>query len=521
MRIFQESVRLGAIGMLKDSPIPLLLVDDRSANLVALEAILGNLGYDLVLANSGQEALLLLGKRDFAVTLLDVQMPEMDGFETARRIRKHPKSGSTPIIFITAISREDDRIRGGYEAGAVDYLFKPFDAAILKSKVAVFAELFRKSRQVEFQAELIRANSLRERDQVLENALDAVVGVNELEHVTYWNRQAESTFGWSKSEAIGRPMSELIVPPRFREAHRQGMRRFLETGEERILNRRIEVVAQRKNGAELPVELTVTPITTGTTTSFYSFLRDITERRRTEELLQEAVRTRDEFLSICSHELKTPLTSMQLQFQLAERNFLKGVVEAYSPELVTKRIRSSLVQLNRMNRLIEEMLDVSRISTGRLEMRPEPVDLVGLVREVADRFSEEFKQMGTAITIESDPELIVTCDRLRIDQVITNLLTNAGLKYGAGKPVAIRVHRKGDVALFQVLDQGIGIPQESLLKVFERFERIVSSSNISGLGLGLYISRQIIDAHAGTIHVESELGKGSTFSVELPFHAQG
>ncbi len=242
---------------------------------------------------------------------------------------------------------------------------------------------------------------------------------------------------------------------------------------------------------------------------------EIRVAERTAEL-QSAVIARDEFLSIASHELKTPITTMKMQAQLAKRSFEKMDPTERSGERVVKMLEQSDRQLDRLARLVDDMLDISRISTGKLAMNPERVDLSTLAGEVVERYRHEFKQAGAKIDLVSDGAGAVgNWDRLRIEQVISNLLVNA-LRYGRGKPVRVVVGSDGGAAILKVQDQGIGIAAEDHERIFSRFERAVPASEGSGLGLGLYIVRQILENHGGSIWVDSAPGKGATFTVRLP-----
>ena len=503
--------------------IPILLVDDRPENILALQAVLGKTDYLLVEACSGKQALEMLEKYEFAAILLDVQMPIMDGFETAHHIRRNPKTLTTPILFITASLDDSERVYKGYEAGAVDYIFKPFEPLILRSKVKFFVDFFKAQKKIGLQAELLRLQENQERDAFLEYALDAVVGMNDQGQVNYWNKQAEIIFGWSKNESLGLRMSDLIIPEDYRTLHEEGLHKFLTAGVGPILRKRIEVSALKKDGTEFPVELTVIPIKINGSVNFSAFVRDISERRKIDderraerEKLKKALFARDEFISICSHELKTPITSMKLQFQLASKLYERNDPQVISKESALKRINSSNVQLDRMARLIDDMLDVSRISSGKLIMNHEPLDLQPIVKEIVDRFSEQLNTLNIDLSfkdLEHPPRIFG--DPFRLEQVITNLLTNA-IKYGDGNPIKLELENTSEKVIFLVHDQGLGIHQDNIGMIFDRYERAIPSNNISGLGLGLYITRQIVEAHEGHIGVVSELGKGSTFSVEFP-----
>ncbi len=470
---------------------------------------------------------------------------------------------------------------------------------------------------------------------VLENALDAVVGVDHEDQIIDWNRQAEQTFGWLAKEAIGSAMADILVPPEFRDAYRIEREKLLSTGPEAIPNRRIELQALHRDGRRILIEVTVIPIQVHGAYRVYSFARDIgaarktqsqlkllsdalenslnafdivdaegrfiyanrtylkmwgyerleeilgtspadhcedpaipgriiaelkargeceiefvarrrdgstfdvlmwarlahdaegrevypttaidiTERKRAETALKEAIRTRDEFISICSHELRTPVTSMRLQFQVAARQLERGDEEAISRKAIAKRIANSNRQLDRMTNLIEDMLDVSRIAAGKLHLKRETVDLGGLCEEVVERFQDHYSLLGLSLVFENPrPGTTVTVDPYRMEQVLSNLFTNA-VKYGAGGPVRVSLEVEAGSVRLRVKDHGIGIAPENLERIFDRFERAVPSDNIGGLGLGLYISRQIVETHGGRIWAESETGRGSTFVVELP-----
>ncbi|MFL5784994.1 MAG: ATP-binding protein [Bacteriovoracaceae bacterium] len=240
-------------------------------------------------------------------------------------------------------------------------------------------------------------------------------------------------------------------------------------------------------------------------------LMDITEKKKAEDMLHEALFYRDEFLSIASHELKTPLTSLKLQSQMFKRHSDRNEKEAFSPERIKRFMSEADVQVSRLTRLVDDMLDISRIRTGRLSISPEKVEISAVVQDVVDRMRPHFSSLEIGELANGE----VHCDRLRIEQVITNILNNA-LRYGKGMPVKVDLRSKGDFMTISVTDQGMGIPDSFKDKIFSRFQRAVPASEVSGLGLGLYISKQIVEAHQGKISVDSELNKGSCFTVQIP-----
>jgi PAS domain S-box-containing protein len=504
-------------------PAPILIVDDRPENLMALQAVLSTPEYVLIEASSGAQALSYLETKDCAVILLDVQMPIMDGFETALRMRKNPKNKNIPIIFITASIEENIRLHQGYESGAIDYIFKPFIPEVLRSKVSFFVQLYRANIENKLQTDILFAQDEENVSSVLENALDAVVGMNADGNIIYWNSQATKIFGWQKKEALGSRMSEMIIPTEFRHLHEDGIAHFLKTGIGPILNKRIEVEAFNKNQEKFPVELTVTPLRRNGEYTFTAFVRDISERKKNEEdkknekiLLEKALKTREEFISICSHELNTPVTALKLQFQMAKRQIENEDKDVLSIESATRRIEMVDRQLGRMGRLISDMLDVSRISSGKLEMTIQSVDLKKVIEEVIEMFQEQLESEGVRLNFKSSVKsAMMMGDQYRLEQVISNLIINA-IKYGEGKPIYLDLTTLEGLILFSVQDKGMGIEVENQKKIFNMFERAVKPNHISGLGLGLFITKQIVDNHHGTIEVKSTIGSGSTFIVKLP-----
>jgi PAS domain S-box-containing protein len=227
----------------------------------------------------------------------------------------------------------------------------------------------------------------------------------------------------------------------------------------------------------------------------------------------DAVRVRDEFLSIASHELRTPLAALMLQVSGVLRLLQKGT--PLGPERIVDRLEKAASSGARLEKLIDELLDVSRITSHRLKLERETVDLVALVEETVARMAEAASRAGSPIQLVASGPVSGSWDRLRIDQVITNLLSNA-IKYGAGQPVQVTVGEGGGRAVLTVKDAGIGIEPEHQGRIFDRFERAVSDRHYGGLGLGLWITRQIVEAHGGSIRVVSAPGEGATFTVELP-----
>jgi PAS domain S-box-containing protein len=244
--------------------------------------------------------------------------------------------------------------------------------------------------------------------------------------------------------------------------------------------------------------------------------RDITASKKLETDLKEAILARDEFLSVASHELKTPLSSLLLQAQSLKRSISLNRTETFTPEKLKNFSSMIEEQIIRLVRLVDDMLDISRLQSGKFTIRKEHINLSELIKLSSEKFESQVKaSTGVSIVLEIESQIFGNWDKQRIDQVVSNLLSNA-LKYGARKPIKLGTHLKNNNAYIFVQDQGKGIEQQNLDRIFWRFERVYSTDEVGGLGMGLYIARQIVEAHGGRIWVESEVGKGSLFWVELP-----
>ncbi len=685
----------------------ILLVDDRPENLLALEAVLVAPGYHLIKVSSGDEALRYLLDHEPALILMDVQMPNLDGYETAALIKNCRRNREIPIIFVTALNLDEQYVQKAYDHGAVDYVYKPFDAHILRSKVSVFADLARKTKRL-VQAEILlreadrkgrerqiaelelkalkreRAEQRKYRDLVEGIDHGVVWSIDAMTHLTtFVGPSAERIFGypnsaWSGESAfftrhlymddqtvfmeglnrVAKTRKDLEFDHRFVAA--SGKIVWLHTGirfanatefgnsEIRALSVDITLLKETEYAlrrskersdflaeasallsesldtqktlthfsqltvarfadlqivdliepdgklnsivrsdrlGELPIPneidfqvpvrevlasglplLTLRPTDTKLAEWFpdpaareilrknplrsviivpipvrnrhvgaLTFVSRSTEfgpadltmaedlGRRVGTALenaalyaqaQEAVRARDEFLSIASHELKTPLTPLKLQTQSLRRAIGLGTVKTAANDKIVRMLDSSDRQITRISRLIDDLLDISRISSGKMQLSFEEFSLCELLQDTTERFAEEVKIARCTVQLECPNTITVCWDRFRIEQVIVNLLTNA-IKYGAGGAIDIRAEESEGHVVISVRDHGIGIAEADQARVFGRFERAVSGSHFGGLGLGLYIVTQILEAHGGAITLKSQTGEGSTFAVKL------
>ena len=392
--------------MLSHIQAKLLIVDDLPENLLALEALIKGNDRAVYQASSADQALSLLLEHEFALAILDVQMPGMNGFELAELMRGTEKTKHIPIVFVSAAAREMNYAFKGYESGAVDFLHKPLDTHAVKSKVTVFVELYRQRKALDQQLQALERG--RQEQQLLLEQLQVARG--ELEH---------------------------------------------------------------------------------------------------------AVRMRDDFMSIVSHEVRTPLNGLILETQLRKLHLARDNADAFTLDKMRAMVERDERQINSLIRLIEDMLDVSRIRTGKLSIRPSRFDLTHLVSGLVENFAAQAAAAGSSIELTVNDAVEGVWDEFRIEQVIANLLTNA-LRYGAKRPVHVRVAAQAGMACVEVRDEGIGISPENQQRIFQQFERVSSKFSVAGLGLGLYISEQIVQAHGGSIGVQSAEGEGATFSVRLP-----
>ncbi len=521
---------------------------------MALEATLAPLGQKLVIARSGREALRQLLHQDFAVVLLDVVMPDMDGFETAQLIREREKSRNTPILFLTALSRGEVPEFRAYAVGAVDYLLKPFEPDILRSKVSVFVDLFRKTEMLRRQADALREAQRREHEQELAEARQRL----EMERAR-WREELlrkEMEAGrnqqrWLEAVLAALPTPLALLEPGtghvlFANRAAQGLADgCLVYREARLL--RSEIVFTDAEGKALPEEalpgarasrgevLAGVPVEwrqgeqRGAALAFTSLLPqmhgrpetvllallDVTALHITEQNLQRAVHVRDDFLSMASHELRTPLTSLKVHIQGALRAAARREGEPVPVPQYVAKLETLEHNVSRLALLVDNLLDISRINSGRLDFELAEMDLAAVVRDVAARFGEEAARSGCPLQVRAEQPVVGRWDRNRVDQVVTNLLTNA-LKYGAGAPVELTVLEDATHATLEVRDQGIGIREEDRHRIFQRFERAVPHENYSGFGLGLWIVHEIVTGLGGHVAVESSPGKGACFRVLLP-----
>ena len=379
-------------------------------------------------------------------------------------------------------------------------------------------------------------NSLRESEErsrlMIEVVKDyAIFMLDPQGNVKTWNEGAKRFKGYEAKEIIGKHFSVFYTEDDIKNKKVEyEIRTALSTGRVEDEGWRV-----RKDGTRFWANVVITRVNDekGNILGFAKVTRDLTERKKMEDelveardqlekrvelrtqQLQEAVTARDEFISVASHELKTPLTSLKLQAQITKRSLAKGDTSLLTAESMTQFADHLDRQVDKLRQLVEDMLDVSRIQRGTLSLRPELSNISTLVLDVAAQATTEIQKSGSVLDISVEPDIYGTCDKYRIEQVVINLLSNA-LKYGSGNPIKVRLHKENNQIVLVVKDSGIGIKEEDQKRIFERFERAISASEVSGLGLGLFITKEILKSHQGSIEVKSQIGKGSEFVVTFP-----
>jgi signal transduction histidine kinase len=416
-----------------EEKVSILLVDDQPQRLVAYRAILADLGLNLVCASSGREALEQLMDREFAVVLLDVSMPDMDGFEAAKLIHEHPRFERTPIIFVTGVHLDDlDRLKG-YSLGAVDYVSVPIVPEILRSKVSVLVELYCKRQ------ELQRANA----------------------------RLSEANIALQEEK----------------------------TRELEIVNRSLQHANSELEGANRTLQA------------------EIMERARIAQALKEADRHKDEFLAMLAHELRNPLAPIHNAIELMRMKPLDDPQLNWAREVIAR-------QLTSLTRLVDDLLDVSRITRGKINLTRQVVELEGLISRAVETVHPLFDERGHQLTLElPEAGTNVFGDPTRLTQAIANVLGNAAKYTDKGGQISLSAAIRDNDVEIHVRDNGIGIRPELLPHVFELFTQLDRDEGRTqgGLGIGLALVQRLVQMHGGAVSAGSEgPGKGSEFVIRLP-----
>lgn len=488
----------------------ILIVDDKAENLFSLQALLESKSFKVDTALSGEEALVKVLKNDYALIILDVQMPDMDGFEVAETLSGHSKTKDIPIIFLSANNTDKNFITKGYDSGGIDYITKPADPDILLLKVRTFYRLFEQTQFLNEAQKLLTSEiESRKRAQeelnkqvnflhtILESLPQIAFTADENAHITFVNNK------WFNYKASPTGFIDIHPDDRFK------VESFLNPALKQVDAVEAEVRIQENESGEFHYHLLhIIPSRDGEKIErWVGTFTDIEDQKRMEG-------KKDEFLSIASHELKTPLTGIKAYIQLLERT-------VSSPDNNTNPtyIERAKDEVLKLENLIADLLDISKIENGKLKINKAEMDLEKIVNNAIYTINHT---QNSETKIEREGELFenkIYADAIRIEQVLINFLTNA-LKYAPNtKRVLVKTAVKDDHAYIAVQDFGIGIPAEKQPHIFSKFYRVEESSvKFQGLGLGLYICAEIINQHNGSYGIESEPGKGTTVYFTLPLN---
>jgi len=531
--------------MNQDEKANILVVDDLPEKLLVFSSILEEVGENLVMVRSGSEALREVLNREFAVILLDVNMPDIDGLETGRLIRQYKKSAHTPIIFITAYADEMQTAQG-YSLGAVDYILSPVRPDVLRSKVRVFVELYKSQQRIKAMAEAEAARQIAEENTRRSNflahashelgaSLDLEQGMRRLLELIVPHVCDVATVSVEKEagsfSSLSLPESDYIPAP-LQSALQTAMEKGvavangaaqglaatlaypLRVGDRLIGGLALGYIGRAARDQEMLEEMVGrAAIALDNARLYRSLKREITRSRAAEEELQDANRRKDEFLAMLSHELRNPLAPIRNAVELMRR------VGASEPRLVMARDVIDR-QVTQLARLVDELLDVSRISQGKIVLKKEQVELAKIIAHSVETVRPMIDQRDQRLSVEVSAHPVwLMGDFARLSQVVANLLNNASKYTPEGGQIRLTASGGAGKATIAIQDNGTGIDEELLPRVFELFvqgERALDRSQ-GGLGIGLTLVKRLVELHQGQVEAESPgIGKGSTFRVILP-----
>jgi len=493
-----------------------LVVEDSMTQAQLHRVNLSRHGFEVEWVTSLAEVTKRLQKPGVDIVLLDLSLPDSDGIETFFRV--HAAAESIPVVVISGEDNEAVAMQA-LKGGAQDYL--------IKGKApgeAIVRCLYYAMERSQIEAELRHSEKMTR--MMLENSYDAFWAVDQAGEIIGWNRQAENTFGFSRSEVIGKTLAETIVLPRYVEAHLRQMDKMLTTGESRILNRRSEILMRRKDGVEVPIELVVFKVDLGDSTTFCAFAHDISERRqiqnrnrelnqelerRVEERTAELVRSNAElqqFAKIASHDLQEPLRTIEGYANLLAKRY-KGKLDKDADEFIDYILDGS----TRMLQLIQGVLTHSSI--GATDLKPvEMVNVQDLIQTVIRNLSLAIRESHANVEYHNLPTVVA--NKSELVQLFQNLIGNA-IKYRGTRAPVIKLSAEENVHewVFSVEDNGIGIDPKYSEKIFDMFARVHGKTEYSGTGIGLAICKKIVETHGGRIWVQSDPGNGSIFLFTL------
>ena len=507
----------------------ILLVDDQPAKLLVYESILAELGENLIKASTARDALDTLLREDIAVIVMDVSMPDVDGFELASMIRQHPRCAKTAIIFVSAVHLTEVDFLKGYETGAVDYLPVPIVPQVLRAKIRVLADLHRVTkelsklnteleRRVFERSEELRTSTVRLRESeqrfrsLAERMPHVVWEADGTARTTYLSPRWYEFTGRPPDSSLGERWIDSVHPDDVTHVLQIWARSFDPARTEAI---EFELRLRRSDGVYRWFSITGEGVrgADGAVEKWVGTATDVEERRRAEASLREGDRRKDEFIAMLAHELRNPLAPIRNAVKLLRDAGQADPVRAWSRDVIER-------QMDQLTRLVDDLLDVSRITRGKIQLQIEPVDLWAVVAAAVEtsRPRIDAKRHRLELRLPSRPVRLAG-DSVRLTQVVSNLLNNAAKFQDEGGFISVRAGIEDGDAVIRVRDEGAGIAPEMIGEVFELFaqaERTMDRAE-GGLGIGLSLVKNLVEMHGGRVGVKSAgRGRGSEFTVHMP-----
>lgn len=478
-----------------------MVVDDSEADRQIVRRALSTADSTIKIqfAPRARDAIALLQENSFDCVLLDYLLPDMNGLETLESLRRESLM-DTAIIMLTGIDEEALALEC-LKHGAQDYLNK---SSIASGGLLRAIDYARERKRIE--------TNLRTSEQRIKSLIhkspNAFISMDSDGIIHEWNEQAESIFGWAATEVIGKDLSDIIIRESERERHRSGLRHMVATGESKILNQSLELVALRRDGSEFPVEVHIWTIDAFPPYQFFSFIKDISDQKRIEQM-------KAEMASDIAHEFRTPLTSILGSLTLLVSGKLGEV-----PASIAKLLEVAERNAKGMLRYTNDFLEVSKMNSGKMTLSIAEYEVAALVQEAVQRIQGYAEHFGVTLTIEdqllhSPP---VRLDRDRFIQILSNLTSNAIKFSPKGEAVVIRIELVADAIIVSVIDRGMGIPKEHQAKLFERFEQgeQYDLRSTASTGLGLSICKKLSVQMGCELDFHSAAGVGSTFIITIP-----
>lgn len=505
----------------------ILVVDDQPANRMLMAEYLEDLGLPVDEAESGKTCLEKLHQKRYSIVIMDIQMPGMTGFEVLEIMRKDEKLADIPVVFVSTIYDSEQYILKGINAGAIDFIAKPVNINILKSKVANFLKQYEKQaklddviKKLEFVNQRLKTNEKKFKG-ITSSVSDSIILLDDNYRITFWNKASYEIFGYSKYEIISESFFEKLIEKRSQEILMEKMNNLLKSSAH-AYSTSIRSTGIKKTGIEFPIELSLSCfITEGNRISYTFIIRDITHNVKVEKEalkakeLRETNRMMRQFINNVSHELRTPMNAI-----LGISNMM---LKYNSENLLPKQVEGLQIINQSGTRLLEminDVLDIAKLEAGKVIIAKEEVDLEKLLASLRSIVISLIDKKDIRFIILKSPHVprIIISDYKKLNQILLNILSNA-VKFTPKGKIRLFIHYKEGKVIFEITDTGIGISKENLPIIFEKFRQIDTSESkeYKGTGLGLHITKSYVELLGGHIFADSIQDKGTTMTFNIPF----